>query len=730
MRHTELIRGRSGDVHIEGIPDMSTRDRLHVAGDAGCNLIAMVLSIAVLVAVSVQAMAAETTLARWGELSARGGDAEGLSHSMMTQLQQSQASTITRAGGDTPRGDDVAADLVLRSYRGDLAERIESAGGVVRALSREYLRATVLLSDLDEANRVAALPEVRWIAPAAVPHTRKGAVTSRAVRALNVTPLAGAPNNLSGAGQNVGILSDSFARTPEVADGDTTTDGSSISASGNSSPVTLRNSTPQDSGDLPARVELRRDDATGGLIDEGAAMAELIHDLAPGAALSFHTAVRAGLIGFADGIDDLCTTSNRGGAGATVLVDDIGFDRELMYQPDVLTQAVADCVARGVPYFSAAGNTGDLGFRQEYVDIDDLDDADGPPGMSPSGDFHDWDPATGDKTLAINVSGGSTIRLVLQWNQPSLSVPENATNGPQIDLDLYLFNGPNPDTAGVLASSVDDQLAGDPANGLDPVEVLTYTPATNSTVFLGIDHWAGNQDGIPQDPGTDLEFRLVFFEFSGGPGDLEYPPDGPTIYGHPAADGAVSVAAVPWWEAPFYDPEGVGPTLEIDPEPFSARGGDIPYFFRVDGTFASSTTFEPDVAAVDANNTTFFGVSSTNPMVPNVDSEPDGFPNFFGTSAAAPNAAGVAALLLEDDCKQSPAELVAKLQDAAVDVTGDRAAPGDDDVTGSGLIDAGNIPLEGGTAQCKSGDGGGGGGSTGWLTLIGLVALLARRRKL
>jgi len=615
---------------------------------------------------------------------------KGVGNNLAAMFREQQASRTSLAAtasarGFRTQGDDVLTDVVLRSHSADLAERIESTGGIVRSISEKYLRASVLVSSEAEAAAIGALPEVRWVSVDYGARRNVGSVTSRAVEALDVTPIAGAPNNLDGAGQTIGILSDSFARTNDVVDGDTTTNGSSISGSGNSSPVTLRNTTPQDSGDLPSTVVLRRDDGTpssgGSLIDEGAAMAELVHDLAPEANIAFYSAF-VSFDEFAAGIDDLCTSSGSGGAGSTVLVDDILYFAELMYQPDIISQAVSDCVSTGVPYFSSAGNNGDSAFRLDYTDVDTGDNNDSGAPTAVDGDFHDWDSGAGtDSTMGIDLDDGEGFIVVLQWNQPALSVPANPSNGPEIDLDAYLFTS----GGSLITGSAEDQEAGDSSSGMDPVEIFSYTNTSGSgqTVLLGIDHFAGSRTTIPQDGGTDLEFRLVFNEI--GSPVYEYPPSGPAMYGHALADGGVSVAAVPWWEAPFFDPVNEGNTTSIDPEPFTSRGGTIPFFFNADGSFSSTTVTEPDLAAVDANNTTFFG---QNNATPSLDGEDDGFPNFFGTSAAAPNAAAVAALLLQYSDGVTPADLQNVLEMTATDVTGDRAAVGDDDVTGAGLIDA------------------------------------------
>jgi hypothetical protein len=158
------------------------------------------------------------------------------------------------------------------------------------------------------------------------------------------------------------------------------------------------------------------------------------------------------------------------------------------------------------------------------------------------------------------------------------------------------------------------------------------------------------------------------------------------MYGHRVGDGVVSVAAVPWWDTPEFD-TSFGTTGDIDPEGFTARGGELPIDFGDDGSFiGASTRPHPRLTAVDGNNTTFFG----QPPGINAFGEPDDFPNFFGTSAAAPNAAAVVAGIQGYSAAElAPGKVERLIRDEAVDVQGERASTGTDDVTGAGLIDAG-----------------------------------------
>ena len=105
----------------------------------------------------------------------------------------------------------------------------------------------------------------------------------------------------------------------------------------------------QAAGELPEVDVLPEQEGAG---DEGTAMLEIVHDLAPNAELGFATAV-SGDAEFADNVRAL-----RFQAGCDVLVDDILYFNESPFQDGIIARAVNDVTADGALYFSSAGNEG------------------------------------------------------------------------------------------------------------------------------------------------------------------------------------------------------------------------------------------------------------------------------------------------------------------------------------------------------------------------------------
>src|SRR5262249_19101801 len=118
----------------------------------------------------------------------------------------------------------------------------------------------------------------------------------------------------------------------------------------------------QSTGDLGPVTVLS---GQGGSGDEGTAMLEIVHDLAPDAQLFFATAFKS-ITGFADNIRALRA------AGCDIIIDDVAYFVETPFQdgqaPGVISntngaaviQAINDVVASGALYFSAAANSGHL----------------------------------------------------------------------------------------------------------------------------------------------------------------------------------------------------------------------------------------------------------------------------------------------------------------------------------------------------------------------------------
>ncbi len=112
-------------------------------------------------------------------------------------------------------------------------------------------------------------------------------------------------------------------------------------------------------------------------------MAQLVHDVAPGANIAFHTAFNSEL-DFAEGIIDLQE------AGADVIVDDVIYFAEPMFMDGMVAQAVDIVTERGVPYFSSAGNQARDSYQNAFRGVNRA--------TNPNANtrrFHDFDPGPG-----------------------------------------------------------------------------------------------------------------------------------------------------------------------------------------------------------------------------------------------------------------------------------------------------------------------------------------------
>ncbi len=460
-----------------------------------------------------------------------------------------------------------------------------------------------------------------------------GSVTSQSDAALRAD-VSRDTFNVDGEGVTVGVLSDSFNTSPFFA-------------------ITAEDDVA--SGDLPDDVLVLEDFDSGGTIDEGRAMLQLIHDIAPGADLQFATAF-TGQAGFANNILALAA------AGSDVIVDDIIYFAEPAFADGIIAQAAAQVVEDGVPYFSSAGNNANAGYESAFVDSG-VAGFFGSLGVAPVGTTHDWDPGEGVDPVLDFVLDSGTTRFILQWDDPYASTGF-ASPGASTDLDIFLtLPGTDPSPAATFFGANTVNIGG------DPVEVFSITN-NGGPVELGlsIELFSGpapeNMRIIAFDPNDFVDAEYDFFA--------------PTVYGHAAAKGALGVGAADWDETPEF---GVNPPLL---ESFSSNGP-VEILFDTDGNRLATPEIRDavDFVASQGDNNTFFINDSPD--------DDDLFPNFFGTSASAPNAAAVAALLLQMDPTLTPAEIEALLEESAIDMDDPYTEGfdfGEDDGTGAGLIQA------------------------------------------
>ena len=585
----------------------------------------------------------------------------------------------------------------------------EARGLHVKAVDQESgtLEGFVAVSSI---HALAILKGTGTIAQSVKPITRIGKATSQGVALQRVGAVHA--RGIDGEGITIGAMSDSY-------------DQASTSPLGGPLKVHARDDVK--SGDLPGKGNARypqpvvviEDTGPDGGSDEGRAMLQIAHDIAPAAKLCYATAFISE-VSFANNIRRLA--DQQGACGADVIVDDIGYYDEPFFSDGIVSEAVDDVAAKGVHYFSAAGNSGEDQSWDSAVNL--VPASQGLRGTNL--DFSDVDPALYDGGLQdMNYGSGTDVAqdvrigedpagavLDLQWNDP-------------FDLDGATFGNPYFSATGeitksrpaptftfnALSSQVGKQVQfrtdAIPSGTTDLVLTVTapdgtvlgeVDTGTSPEVFVTTLKQAGPYkitvsgfDGATGDFTVDVrpvvspsrvttDFNLLLFDADGsfigaiadqnrlsgrpieltglaGPGDiqvvisragtgpigatrlrhllagdtrfLEYSdPLAPAIWGHPTAAGATAVAA--------YDP-----FRSFLPEAYTSPGGNLQVFFDSDGNRYSTPRIRqvPQVASTDRGNTTFFVADDLR--------DPDTLPNFGGTSAAAPHAAAIAALVLE-----------------------------------------------------------------------------------
>lgn len=426
----------------------------------------------------------------------------------------------------------------------------------------------------------AGISGVTRITAPAYAEVRAGSVNSAGDAILNADDVRAL--GIDGAGVKVGVISDGVSHRSLV----------------------------QNTGDIPN--DLVVNPSLPGSGDEGTAMLEIVHDLAPGATLYFSS-----------GLTDVAMVNSINwmvSQGVDVIIDDLGFFGQPYFQDGAVAGAAAAAMSSGVVYVTSAGNDAQWHYQAPYVQGGAQGDL---------GYAHRFS-SSGDMGQDIVLGPGETLKAFLQWS--------DQWGASANDYDLYLCR--NSDGV-IIGSSYVTQDGND-----QPLEIIVYTNNTGASLNLFL--------SIVKYSGAARELELFAYRA----GAQQYITTADSIIGHGTVDGVITVGAISatdsGWDAIQY---------------YSSRGPSTIY-----SNFSTQTKYQRnslDGAAIDDVQTRigqlgYFG----NP--------------FGGTSAAAPHAAAIAALLLDAKPSLTPAQVTSALQSTAVDL----GTAGYDQTFGSGRFDA------------------------------------------
>jgi subtilisin family serine protease len=392
-------------------------------------------------------------------------------------------------------------------------------------------------------------------------------------------------------------------------------------------------------GDLPADVTvLPGQEGSSDGENEGTAMMEIVHDLAPAAKLFFATAFTS-QDSFADNIRALRFVYK-----CDIIVDDVSWADEAAFEDGVIAQAVNDVTADGALYFSSAANSGNITSRTSGTWEGDFKDG----GDAGTLRIHDF--ASSGPPQLYNTLTATSGFYGLHWSDP-LGHSSN-------DYDFFVFDNTGAKLKGLSVG---------PQTGTqDPFEYIYEGDNCGTATATGYCPAPGDRIVVVLSNGSARALHVDTER-----GRLAIGTSGAT-FGHNAGKSTISMAATAWNSAhtgtkPFTGFQNAIETFSSD--------GPRKIFFNPDGsaitpgnllfsTNGGTTLQKPDLTAAD-------GVFTKTP----------GFLPFFGTSAAAPHAAAVAALVKSANPFLSNTQIRQIMLDTALDAM----APGTDRDSGFGI---------------------------------------------